>query len=56
MPDTTAERAALIEGAPAPGVKKTDPIVVADGVQRTFGGVHAVDVDHVEIPRGPSRP
>ena len=55
MPDTTASTAAaapLIEGAPAPGVKKVDPMVVADGVQRTFGGVHAVDVDHVEIPRG----
>ena len=54
MPDTTASaaQAPLIDGAPAPGVKKVDPMVVADGVQRTFGGVHAVDVDHVEIPRG----
>jgi neutral amino acid transport system ATP-binding protein len=52
LPDTVQERASLIVGEPAPGVKKTDPMVVADGVQRTFGGVHAVDVDHVEIPRG----
>ncbi|SMH31248.1 amino acid/amide ABC transporter ATP-binding protein 1, HAAT family [Rathayibacter oskolensis] len=35
-----------------PGVKKKDPIVVADGVSRRFGGLTAVDVAHVEIPRG----
>ncbi len=35
-----------------PGVAKPDPIVVATGVQRTFGGLHAVDVDHLEIQRG----
>ncbi|GGI48139.1 branched-chain amino acid transport system ATP-binding protein [Agromyces flavus] len=39
-------------GDAAPGVKKVDPILVADGVKRTFGGLTAVDVDHVEIPRG----
>ena len=39
-------------GDPAPGVKKHDPILIADGVKRTFGGLTAVDVDHVEIPRG----
>jgi neutral amino acid transport system ATP-binding protein len=38
-------------GEPAPGVKKTDPILIADGVKRTFGGLTAVDVEHVEIPR-----
>lgn len=38
-------------GEPAPGVKKTDPILVADNVKRTFGGLTAVDVEHVEIPR-----
>ncbi|HSJ21467.1 MAG TPA: ABC transporter ATP-binding protein [Nocardioidaceae bacterium] len=35
-----------------PGAKKPDPIVVADHVTRTFGGLTAVDVDHVEIQRG----
>ncbi|MCW4385270.1 ABC transporter ATP-binding protein [Salinibacterium sp. SYSU T00001] len=35
-----------------PGVPKVDPIVVADGVKRTFGGLTAVDVEHLEIPRG----
>jgi neutral amino acid transport system ATP-binding protein len=35
-----------------PGVPKPDPIVVADGIVRRFGGLTAVDVAHVEIPRG----
>jgi neutral amino acid transport system ATP-binding protein len=35
-----------------PGVKKVDPILVIDGVSRHFGGLVAVDVDHLEIPRG----
>ena len=35
-----------------PGVHKVDPILIADGVKRTFGGLTAVDVDHVEVPRG----
>jgi branched-chain amino acid transport system ATP-binding protein len=39
-------------GEAAPGVKKVDPILVADHVSRKFGGLVAVDVEHVEIPRG----
>jgi neutral amino acid transport system ATP-binding protein len=39
-------------GDVAPGVRKVDPILTADGVKRTFGGLTAVDVDHVEVPRG----
>ena len=39
-------------GPAAPGCKKTDPIVVVDNVKRQFGGLVAVDVEHVEIPRG----
>ena len=42
----------LAVGEPAPGVPKVDPILIADGVTRRFGGVTAVDVEHVEIPRG----
>jgi len=34
-----------------PGVKKVDPILVADNVTRTFGGLKAVDVAHLEVPR-----
>lgn len=39
-------------GEAIPGCKKTDPILVVDGVRRTFGGLTAVDVDHLEIPSG----
>ena len=39
-------------GDAVPGVKKHDPILTADGVKRTFGGLTAVDIEHVEIPRG----
>lgn len=39
-------------GIAAPGCKKVDPIVVVDNVTRTFGGLNAVDVQHLEIPRG----
>lgn len=35
-----------------PGVPKPDPILVVDGVRRTFGGLVAVDVEHLEIQRG----
>jgi neutral amino acid transport system ATP-binding protein len=35
-----------------PGVPKPDPILIADGVQRRFGGLTAVDVEHLEIQRG----
>jgi neutral amino acid transport system ATP-binding protein len=42
----------LHSGEIAPGVAKVDPIIVADNITRTFGGLHAVDVEHLEIPRG----
>ena len=42
----------LVKGEVAPGCAKVDPIVVADGVTRQFGGLKAVDVEHLEIPRG----
>jgi neutral amino acid transport system ATP-binding protein len=35
-----------------PGVAKPDPILVADGIRRNFGGLTAVAVDHVEFQRG----
>jgi neutral amino acid transport system ATP-binding protein len=44
--------AALRDVAPEPGVAKPDPILVADGVKRHFGGLTAVDVDHLELQRG----
>jgi len=39
-------------GEIAPGCAKVDPILVADNVTRQFGGLTAVDVAHIEIPRG----
>ena len=35
-----------------PGVPKPDPILVADGVTRRFGGLVAVEVEHLEVQRG----
>ncbi|SIR75724.1 ABC transporter ATP-binding protein [Microbacterium sp. RURRCA19A] len=51
MSDTTVTHA-LVKGEVGPGCEKVDPIVVADGVTRQFGGLKAVDVEHLEIPRG----
>lgn len=42
----------LHQGVIRPGVAKVDPIIIADGVRREFGGLTAVDVEHLEIPRG----
>ncbi|WP_375163399.1 ABC transporter ATP-binding protein [Herbiconiux oxytropis] len=42
----------LVKGTVEPGCAKVDPIVIADHVTRQFGGLKAVDVDHLEIPRG----
>ena len=49
---TPVKTTGLHVGEAAPGVAKVDPIIVADGITRTFGGLKAVDVDHLEIPRG----
>ena len=38
--------------APQPGVAKPDPILVVQGVERSFGGLQAVDVAHLEVARG----
>ena len=42
----------IAKGPVAPGCAKVDPILIADNVRRQFGGNVAVDVAHVEIPRG----
>jgi branched-chain amino acid transport system ATP-binding protein len=48
-----AEASRLLEGiATTPGVEKPDAILVATGVERTFGGLRAVDVEHLEVSRG----
>ncbi|MEX1178803.1 MAG: ABC transporter ATP-binding protein [Nitriliruptor sp.] len=50
MPETTPHAMDTLDKRP--GVAKPDPILVIDGVQRRFGGLKAVDVDHLEIQRG----
>ena len=47
-----AALAALEDVPHEPGAPKPDPILVADGIVRQFGGLTAVDVEHVEIQRG----
>ncbi|CAM3761812.1 ABC transporter ATP-binding protein [Nocardiopsis rhodophaea] len=37
---------------PRSGVAKPDPILRASGVRRSFGGLTAVDVEHLEVQRG----
>ncbi len=51
MPDSTP-RPSLTEVAPEAGVAKPDPILIVDGVKKSFGGLVAVDVEHLEIQRG----
>lgn len=53
-PSIGARRAAeaLTGVAPEPGVAKPDAILAADGVVRQFGGLTAVDVEHLEVQRG----
>ena len=50
--DPQACRAALADVAWEPGAAKPDPILICDNVRRTFGGLTAVEVDHLEIQRG----
>ena len=45
-------KAVLSTVEPRPGVPKPDPILIADHVRRSFGGLTAVNVEHVEIQRG----
>ena len=47
-----AKTTGLHIGEIRPGVAKVDPIVTINGVSRRFGGLTAVDVEHLEIPRG----
>ena len=51
-PTTLSPADALKDVPHIPGAPKPDPIVVADGVVRRFGGMTAVDVEHLEVQRG----
>ena len=50
--DRTALRAQLATLEQVPGVAKPDPILSVDTIVRRFGGMTAVDVEHLEVPRG----
>src|SRR5689334_2659877 len=48
-----AARKALMAGVDAvPGSAKPDPILEVDKIVRQFGGMTAVDVEHLEAQRG----
>lgn len=49
---TKAARSALSQCERTPGGGKPDPILDASGIRRAFGGIVAVDVDHLEVQRG----
>ncbi len=50
--DHSESARASLSGVPHErGAPKPDPIVVADNIVRRFGGLTAVDVDHIEIQR-----
>jgi len=47
----TAEESLFAHVDATPGAAKADPIIVAHGVHRSFGGLTAVDVEHLEVQR-----
>src|SRR3954466_8484439 len=48
-----AVRRQLMSGVdPTPGSTKPDAILSVDNIVRAFGGITAVDVDHLEVQRG----
>ncbi|WP_066588171.1 ABC transporter ATP-binding protein [Cellulomonas timonensis] len=51
-PGRAAARPALADVERVPGSAKPDPILSAQDVTRTFGGMTAVDVDRLEVQRG----
>ncbi len=50
--DRTALRSELATVSQEPGATKPQPILAVDNVVRSFGGVTAVDVAHLEVQRG----
>ena len=50
--DRTALRAKLADVPQEPGSAKPQSILAVDNVVRRFGGMTAVDVDHLEVQRG----
>jgi neutral amino acid transport system ATP-binding protein len=52
LADPAARRALMAGVDPTPGSAKPDSILVVDNIVRQFGGMTAVDVDHLEVQRG----
>jgi branched-chain amino acid transport system ATP-binding protein len=52
LADPEARKALMASVSPEPGSKKPDPILEVDHIVRSFGGMTAVDVDHLEVQRG----
>ncbi len=52
MTSSSAAAESLKDVAAEPGSPKPDPILVADHVSRSFGGLRAVHVEHLEVQRG----
>ena len=48
----SASTGVLGDVAPEPGVAKPDAVLVVDRVRRDFGGLAAVDVEHLEVQGG----
>src|SRR3954451_18969634 len=52
LADPAARRQLMSEVQPEPGSPKPDSILKVDNIVRNFGGITAVDVDHLEVQRG----
>ena len=52
LADPEARRRLMSEVDATPGSKKPDPILVVNNIVRQFGGMTAVNVDHLEVQRG----
>ena len=52
LADPAARRELMSGVDPEPGSSKPDPILEVDNIIRHFGGMTAVDVEHLEVQRG----
>ena len=52
LADPEARRRLMADVDATPGSKKSDPILVVNNIVRQFGGMTAVNVDHLEVQRG----
>jgi neutral amino acid transport system ATP-binding protein len=52
LADPHARRALVSTFEATPGAGRPDPILVVDNIVRQFGGMTAVDVQHLEVQRG----